>query len=447
MNGRVHMTRRLIAIPAIALSLATAAPAAAQRTPAIGGAELRVGVIFPERAVAGAAVMGEVDLGYFWRPELRVIAGLSHFRANIDREPGGDEGSFSATGIWLGGRYDLFVRRTTAGYARASMTLHAVNADAWDSDVDALLGGTNIGAAIALGVRRTLDDAGRLSGTFELRRTALNNIANTAVEIGVRMLRRGHTAYTRAQLAQAPGAPLYESAATAEAPLRSDSTRITAEPAPPDTADVTRAAELRRQEELAAVARADEERRQEREAAALEEHAAAAAVAADRASAADAMLRQGLTRAAAAMNSVANIRETDSAFVVALSGGAFASGAGTLSSRARGELRVLATVLAGYPGHIISVEGHTDAVGDPGANQTLSLERANAVRAALIVEGVDPLWTGVQGLGAEVPIASNATAAGRAANRRVEIHVMRTPCPSPPRPGANGGLVCPGGGP
>lgn len=443
MTVAIHGTRRPAAAAVLAGIMVAVAPAAAQQTPALGGAELRVGVVFPERAVAGPAVMGEVDLGYFWRPELRVIAALSHFRANIDREPGGDEGSFSATGIWLGGRYDLFARRTTAGYARASVTLHSVNADAWDSDVDALLGGTNMGASLALGVRRTLDDAGRLSGTFELRRTALNNIANTTVEIGVRMLRRGHAAYAPIQLAEAPGPPLYERAA----PLRSDSARIPGEPAPLDTSVVARAAEQRRRAELEAAERAREERRQET--AALEEAAVAAeraAVAAERAAAAEAMLRQGLTRAAAAMSSVTSMRETESHFVVTLSGTAFPSGAGTLSDPARGELRVLATVLAGYPGHIISVEGHTDAVGDAAENQALSLERAHAVRAALIVEGVDPLWTGVRGSGAAQPVASNATAAGRAANRRVEIRVMRAPCPSPPRPGADGGPVCPGGG-
>ena len=438
----VVMARRTAAAGVLAAIIVAATPAKAQHTPALGGAELRVGVVFPERAVAGAAVMGEVDLGYFWRPELRVIAGLSHFRANIDREPGGDEGSFSATGIWLGGRYDLFVRRTTAGYARASVTLHTVRADAWDSDVDALLGGTNIGAAIALGLRRTVDDDGRLSGTLELRQTALNNIANTAVEIGVRVLRRGHSAYARARLAQAPRAPLYERVPTAAGPP-GDSLRIAANPASRDTTEVTREPELRRQAEPATIARAGERQREEQEAAALEE-LATAAVAAERATAADAMLRQGLTRAAAAMSSITGMRETETHFVVTLSGNAFPSGAGTLSPRARGELRVLATVLAGYPGHIVGVEGHTDAVGDAGENQTLSLERANAVRAALIVEGVDPLWTGVQGFGAERPIASNATTAGRAANRRVEIRVMRTPCPSPPAPGANGEPVCPG---
>lgn len=163
----------------------------------------------------------------------------------------------------------------------------------------------------------------------------------------------------------------------------------------------------------------------------------------ERAAAAEALLRQGLNRAAVSMRSAAGVRETGAAFVVTLSGVAFASGAGSLSPVARSELRVLATVLAGYPGHIIHVDGHTDAVGDPGANQRLSAERAAAVRAALIAEGVDPLWSAARAFGAARPAASNETATGRAANRRVEIHVMKRRCVEPPRPGSDGALACP----
>jgi outer membrane protein OmpA-like peptidoglycan-associated protein len=384
------MMQRTATIAALAFNIASAAlaaPAAAQRAPTFAGVELRLGVVFPEHAVAGPAVMGEIDLGYVWRPELRAIAGLSHFRANIDREPGGDEGSFAATGIWLGGRYDLLARSTTAAYVRAALTLHSVSADAWDTDVDALLAGTNIGAGIAIGARRTLDAAGRISGTFELRRTALNNLANTAIEIGVRFQQRGAAAYTAETVAAAPR--LYDPQQVPPTPAE----RLPPQPAvqPPglepaardtaarDTAANRRADLLRREMEAEAAARgANLAQRQAREAA-MEERSAGAA-AAERAAAAQALLRQGLARAAAAMGSVTRTHETDAAFIVTLSGGAFATGASTLSASARGEVRVLATVLAGYPGHIITLEGHTDAVGDPARNQALSLERASAVR-------------------------------------------------------------------
>ncbi|HSJ33393.1 MAG TPA: OmpA family protein [Longimicrobiales bacterium] len=429
------------ALACVAVAAAAPRPVAAQSAPAFGGAELRLGVAFPEDAVAGPSITGEVDLGYAWRPALRVIAGLSHFRANIDREPGGDEGSFAATGFWLGARYDFLTANTTGAYVRAGVTVQTVSADAWDTDVDALLSGTNTGAAVAVGARRTLDARGRLSGTIELRRTALNNMANTALEIGMRLQRRGSAAYTAdpVALSSPPRRDARTGSPTPDTPRADPAVPV---PAARDTALERRGDEARRAiveaEQRARTAELEE--RQARDNASDERLTAAAE---ERAAAAEALLRQGLSRAAAVMTSATDMSETESAFIVRLSGNAFATGSAALSPPARAELRVLATVLAGYPGHIMSVEGHTDAVGDPAANQRLSLERAGAVRAALIVEGVDPLWSGVRGYGADRPAASNSTASGRAANRRVDIHITKARCPSPPRPSADGGLACP----
>jgi outer membrane protein OmpA-like peptidoglycan-associated protein len=156
----------------------------------------------------------------------------------------------------------------------------------------------------------------------------------------------------------------------------------------------------------------------------------------------EAMFRQGLARAAASMGTVTRLEETATEFVLILGGGLFGSGVATLAGPARDEMRVLATVLAGYPGHIIQVEGHTDAVGDPASNQRLSEQRAATVRAALIAEGVDPLWVGSRGLGAQRPLATTQTPAGRATNRRVEIRASKQLCPEPPLAAGDGGLIC-----
>lgn len=421
------------AAPAVVLAIIAAATLppglAAQRAPAFAGVELRGGVIFPEQAEAGLGVMGEVDLGYVWRPELRAIVGVSRLVANIDREPGEDEGSYTANGVWVGARYELFARSATAAYARAATTIQRIDADAWDRDVDALLSGTNIGAALAVGARRYLDGAGRLSGTFEVRRAWLNNLAHTAVEIGLRWQRRGVFAYHAEPPAIAASPQLAEPADERVIPAAARPEAMpAAQPQIPVPVEPARAAEpavepVRAVEE----ATGDEVRR----ARAAEEHAAA-----------EALLRQGLHRAVASMRSAAGVRETDDAFVVTLSGVAFASGAGRLSTAARSEVRVLATVLAGYPGHNITIDGHTDAVGDPAANLRLSAERAAAVRAALIAEGVDPLWSAPRSFGATRPRDSNETATGRAANRRVEIQIAKRRCAEPPRPGDDGALVC-----
>ena len=70
--------------------------------------------------------------------------------------------------------------------------------------------------------------------------------------------------------------------------------------------------------------------------------------------------------------------------------------------------------------------GHTDATGRPGYNQELSERRAEAVKAYLVAKGIDSSRIEAAGKGEREPIGNNATAAGRAQDRRVEIEVMKT---------------------
>ncbi len=69
----------------------------------------------------------------------------------------------------------------------------------------------------------------------------------------------------------------------------------------------------------------------------------------------------------------------------------------------------------------ITVIGHTDSTGSDALNERLSVERAQAVRDYLAMRGVLASHVQVQGRGARAPVATNATDAGRAQNRRVEI--------------------------
>ncbi|EGV19223.1 OmpA family protein [Thiocapsa marina] len=83
----------------------------------------------------------------------------------------------------------------------------------------------------------------------------------------------------------------------------------------------------------------------------------------------------------------------------------------------------VAALLETYPDLDVRIEGHTDSLGDAAANLALSQQRAEAVKQALIERGVAPERLTAQGLGPERPIADNATTAGRAQNRRVEVYV------------------------
>ncbi|MGH7329865.1 MAG: OmpA family protein, partial [Polyangiaceae bacterium] len=71
----------------------------------------------------------------------------------------------------------------------------------------------------------------------------------------------------------------------------------------------------------------------------------------------------------------------------------------------------------------VRVEGHTDNVGKPAFNKTLSKNRAQSVVTWLTKHGIDKTRLYAVGFGQEKPIADNSTADGKAENRRVEFHI------------------------
>lgn len=73
----------------------------------------------------------------------------------------------------------------------------------------------------------------------------------------------------------------------------------------------------------------------------------------------------------------------------------------------------------------LEVAAHTDATGDPAENFARSQARAEAVVDYLVGQGVERARLKARGYGAQAPVASNRSAAGRSRNRRVEITVLR----------------------
>lgn len=142
------------------------------------------------------------------------------------------------------------------------------------------------------------------------------------------------------------------------------------------------------------------------------------------------------------LNLVLVTRETARGLIVNMSDVLFDTGRFTLKPGAREKLAKIAGIVIAHPGLKIQVEGHTDSTGGPTVNQPLSAQRATAVRSYLVAQGLDENSITAAGFGATRPVADNATAAGRQANRRVELVVngpmLSSPDPSSPSPN-NGG--------
>jgi outer membrane protein OmpA-like peptidoglycan-associated protein len=84
-------------------------------------------------------------------------------------------------------------------------------------------------------------------------------------------------------------------------------------------------------------------------------------------------------------------------------------------------LAKLSGIVLSHPGLKLAIEGYTDTTGTAAFNQTLSAQRANAVRDYLVQQGLDAGTVTAQGFGPANPVASNDTPQGRQQNRRVEI--------------------------
>jgi outer membrane protein OmpA-like peptidoglycan-associated protein len=170
-----------------------------------------------------------------------------------------------------------------------------------------------------------------------------------------------------------------------------------------------------------AAANAEAERlRQQMKERELEQQANQAREAALRAEAEKAAMRAELIRQ---FNLILATRESARGLIVNMSDVLFDTNRYTLRPGTREKLAKIAGIILAHPGLKMEVEGHADITGGPAINQPLSENRAASVRSYLISQGVDPNSITARGFGDSLPVADNATAAGRQANRRVELVV------------------------
>jgi outer membrane protein OmpA-like peptidoglycan-associated protein len=99
----------------------------------------------------------------------------------------------------------------------------------------------------------------------------------------------------------------------------------------------------------------------------------------------------------------------------------FETGKAAIKKTSNKILDEIVKILNDYPDYNMSIEGHSDNVGNAAKNMQLSKERANSVKNYFVAKGIASNRLSAEGFGDTKPVESNKTAAGRAKNRRVAM--------------------------
>jgi OmpA-OmpF porin, OOP family len=118
----------------------------------------------------------------------------------------------------------------------------------------------------------------------------------------------------------------------------------------------------------------------------------------------------------------AEVLRTGNSLILRLIGLNFDTGSARIESGHEALLDRALEAIELFPHAVITVEGHTDSIGNPATNLTLSERRANAVRDWLLQRGdLEEDRIGAAGYGENFPVASNESPSGRARNRRIDL--------------------------
>jgi outer membrane protein OmpA-like peptidoglycan-associated protein len=131
-----------------------------------------------------------------------------------------------------------------------------------------------------------------------------------------------------------------------------------------------------------------------------------------------------LDKQAKELEKVAETKRTENGILVNMKNDIlFETGSADLKAEAVTQIIQVGDILAKYSDDRVRIEGYTDSTGSAKFNEELSVRRADAVKTVLVARGVKDTQIAVHGFGEARPVATNASADGRARNRRVEVHV------------------------
>lgn len=256
-------------------------------------------------------------------------------------------------------------------------------------------------------------------------RDAVQNSAD-AVRISIQARQDQEAAQERAAAAQRTAQAQADAARASAAQQQEELARQRAELAQQQAQAQAQQAQAQAAQDAAARAQADAARaqaeaqaqQQQQAAATAQQQAAAAQEAAAQAKREREQLRASLLEQ---FNRVLPTTDTPQGLKANLADVLFATGKYDLQPPAREALAKFSGIVIAHPGLKMAVNGYTDSVGGDTFNLTLSENRASAVKAYLINQGIDPSSIVSTGYGKADPVSDNGTAAGRQQNRRVEI--------------------------
>jgi len=138
----------------------------------------------------------------------------------------------------------------------------------------------------------------------------------------------------------------------------------------------------------------------------------------------DLEIRQRAKELSSDFSKALSTEATDEDMQISLKHVFYNTGSAALSELSNYELDNLASLMKKNSGTTVELQGHTDSSGDDAANMALSQQRAQNVRDYLGRKGIENNRLVSKGYGETVPVESNDTEEGRAANRRTELRII-----------------------